>query len=136
MNGGDTRTPRAKVDIAKREQQIVALKLRGIPTPDIARVVGVSRQGVNKAFKKALRRQTDDALDAWHRTELGKLFIGWPLCGWEADLLRSLPGTHGYFRKPRGIATERFLNSAMPKSAEVRAVDTRRLPEGKSGPLL
>src|ERR1700730_15917553 len=71
--GGDKRTLRAKVDIAKREQQIVALKLRGIPTPDIARVVGVSRQGVNKAFKKALRRQTDDALDAWHRTELGKL---------------------------------------------------------------
>jgi len=73
MNGGDTRTPRAQADIAKREQQIVALKLRGIPTPDIARVVGVSRQGVNKAFKKALRRQTEDALDAWHRTELGKL---------------------------------------------------------------
>src|ERR1700724_3137475 len=72
-DGGDRRTPRAKVDIARREQQIVALKLRGIPTPDIARVVGVSGRGVNKAFKKALRRQTEDALDAWHRTELGKL---------------------------------------------------------------
>src|ERR1700720_506918 len=71
--GGDKHTPRAKVDIAKREQQIVALKLRGIPTPDIARVVGVSGRGVNKAFSKALRRQTEDTLDAWHRTELGKL---------------------------------------------------------------
>jgi len=71
--GGDTRTPRAKVDIAKREQQIVALKLRGISTPDIARVVGVSERAVQSGFKKALRRQTEDALDAWHRTELGKL---------------------------------------------------------------
>src|ERR1700731_1412223 len=71
--GGDKHTLRAKVDIAKREQQIVALKLRGIPTPDIARVVGVSQRAVQAGFKKALRRQTEDALDAWHRTELGKL---------------------------------------------------------------
>ena len=51
----------------------MALKLRGIPTPDIARVVGVSPRAVQAGFKKALRRQTEDALDAWHRTELGKL---------------------------------------------------------------
>jgi hypothetical protein len=71
--GGDKRTPRAKVDIAKREQQIVALKLRGIAPPEIARVIGISRQAVHRAFDKALRRQTEAALDAWHRTELGGL---------------------------------------------------------------
>ena len=71
--GGDKRTPRAKVDIAKREQQIVALKLRGIAAPEIARVIGVSDRAVRAAFNKALRRQTEDALDAWHRTELGGL---------------------------------------------------------------
>jgi hypothetical protein len=71
--GGDKRTPHAKVDIAKREQQIVALKLRGIAPPEIARVIGISRQAVHRAFDKALRRQTEDALDAWHRTELGGL---------------------------------------------------------------
>ena len=71
--GGDKRTPHAKVDIAKREQQIVALKLRGIAAPEIARVIGVSRRAVNAAFNKALRRQTEEALDAWHRTELGGL---------------------------------------------------------------
>jgi len=71
--GGDKRTPRAKVDIAKREQQIVALKLRGIATPEIARVIGVTARAVQAGFKKALRRQTEDALDAWHRTELGGL---------------------------------------------------------------
>jgi hypothetical protein len=73
--GGDKRTPQAKVDIAKREQQIVALKLRGIAPPEIARVIGISRQAVHRAFDKALRRQTEDALDAWHRTELGGLAI-------------------------------------------------------------
>ena len=71
--GGDKRTPRAKVDIAKREQQIVALKLRGIAAPEIARVIGISDRAVRAAFNKALRRQTEDALDAWHRTELGGL---------------------------------------------------------------
>ena len=71
--GGDKRTPRAKVDIAKREQQIVALKLRGIAPPEIARVIGISLRAVHAAFNKALRRQTEDALDAWHRIELGGL---------------------------------------------------------------
>jgi hypothetical protein len=71
--GGDHHSKQAKVDIAKREQQVVALKLRGIPAPEIARVIGISRQAVNRAFDKALRRQTEDALDAWHRTELGGL---------------------------------------------------------------
>jgi hypothetical protein len=42
--GGDKRIPRAKVDIAKREQQIVALKLRGITAPESARVIGISRR--------------------------------------------------------------------------------------------
>ena len=73
IEGGDKHTPRAKVDIAKREQQIVALKLRGIAAPEIARVIGISRRAVHAAFNKALRRQTEDALDAWHRTELGGL---------------------------------------------------------------
>src|SRR6202030_2311499 len=71
--GGDKNSPRARADIAKREQQIVALRLRGISTPDIARVVRVSERAIQAGFKKALRRQTEDALDAWHRTELGKL---------------------------------------------------------------
>src|ERR1700730_18912074 len=73
IEGGDKRTPRAKVDIAKREQQIVALKLRGIAAPEIARVIGISDRAVRAAFNKALRRQTEDALDDWHRTELGGL---------------------------------------------------------------
>jgi hypothetical protein len=73
LHFGVDNTPRAKADIAKREQQIVALKLRDIPAPEIARVIGISVRAVHAAFSKALRRQTENALDAWHRTELGGL---------------------------------------------------------------
>jgi DNA-binding CsgD family transcriptional regulator len=41
--GGDKHTPQAKVDIARREQQIVALRLRGISFHEIGRVIGISR---------------------------------------------------------------------------------------------
>jgi hypothetical protein len=71
--GGDKRTPTAKVDVARREQQIVALRLRGIPVFEVAEVLGISRRAVLAAFSKALHRNTEDALDAWHRIELGKL---------------------------------------------------------------
>src|SRR3984893_8581653 len=39
--GGDTHTPQARIDIARREEQIVALRLRHIPFAAIARTVGV-----------------------------------------------------------------------------------------------
>jgi hypothetical protein len=71
--GGDKHTPRARVEIAKREQQIVALKLRGIPSVEIARVIGISDRAVRAAFNKAIRRETGAALNDWHRSELGKL---------------------------------------------------------------
>jgi hypothetical protein len=44
--GGDTRTPQAKADIAKRENQIVELRLRNISYAAIGRVVGVSKTAV------------------------------------------------------------------------------------------
>jgi ATP dependent DNA ligase-like protein len=50
--GGDTRTPKAKVDIAKREQQIVELRLRKISFGAIGRAVGVSKVSAIKAFYK------------------------------------------------------------------------------------
>jgi hypothetical protein len=66
---------RAKVNYRRRAAgpNIVALKLRGIPTTDVARVIGVSRQGVNKAFKKALHRETSRDIQTHHRVELAKL---------------------------------------------------------------
>jgi len=71
--GGDTRTPKAKVDIAKRENQIVELRLRNISFAAIGRAVGVSKTAAIKAFYKALRRNTDQDIQTHHRSELAKL---------------------------------------------------------------
>jgi hypothetical protein len=60
-------------NIARREQQIVALALRGIPFYEIGRQLGITRQGAHRAFNKALRRGTDSDLQTHHRVELAKL---------------------------------------------------------------
>src|SRR6202035_2003936 len=71
--GGDTRTPQAKADIAKRENQIVELRLRNISYAAIARVVGVSKTAVINTFKRALYRNTNQDIQTHHRSELAKL---------------------------------------------------------------
>jgi hypothetical protein len=71
--GGDTRTPGAKQEIAKREQQIVALRLRHHSFTAISRVVGISRQSAQKAYLRALRRNTDQDIQTVHRSELAEL---------------------------------------------------------------
>ena len=123
--GGDKRTPRAKVDIAQREQQIVALKLRGIPTPDIARVIRVSRQAVNKAFKKALHRETSKDIQTHHRSELAKLDME------EANLWRSMDANKADWRvqmsgtaQLRGIHIRRahLLGLDAPTKLDVRGI--------------
>jgi hypothetical protein len=42
--GGDTRTPQAKQEIARREEQIVALRLRHHSFAAIGRAVGITKQ--------------------------------------------------------------------------------------------
>jgi hypothetical protein len=71
--GGDTRTPQAKIDIARRENQIVELRLRNISFAAIGRAVGVSKTAALKAFHKALHRNTDRDISTHHRSELAKL---------------------------------------------------------------
>jgi hypothetical protein len=71
--GGDTRTPQARVDIARREEQIVALRLRHHSFAAIGRAVGVSKVAAIKAFYKALRRNTDQDISTHHRSELAEL---------------------------------------------------------------
>src|ERR1700732_5150862 len=71
--GGDTHSPQAKVDIAKRENQIVELRLRNISFAAIGRAVGVSKVAAIKAFYKALRRNTDQDISTHHRSELAEL---------------------------------------------------------------
>jgi hypothetical protein len=71
--GGDKRTPQAQEDIAKREQQIVALRLRHHSFTAIGRAVGVTKQSARTAFNKALRRNTDQDIQTVHRSELAEL---------------------------------------------------------------
>jgi hypothetical protein len=71
--GGDTRTPQAKLDSARREEQIVLLRLRKVPYSAIARAVGVSKTAVVRAFERALHRNTDTTIGILHRTEAAEL---------------------------------------------------------------
>src|ERR1700737_377248 len=71
--GGDTRTPQAKFEIARRENQIVELRLRNISFAAIGRAVGISKKGGGKAFHKTLHRNTDQDISTHHRSELAKL---------------------------------------------------------------
>src|ERR1700722_3419787 len=73
--GGDTHTPQARLDIARREEQTVALRLRRIPFSAIARPVGINKSNVVRAFNKALRRSTEQNLSAHHRIELAELEV-------------------------------------------------------------
>jgi hypothetical protein len=71
--GGDTKTAQARQEIARREEQIVALRLRHHSFAAIGRVVSVSKQTAQKAYYKALRRNTDQDIQSHHRSELAEL---------------------------------------------------------------
>jgi hypothetical protein len=71
--GGDKHSAQAKLDRARREQQIVALALRGIPFHEIGRQLGIGRISAFKAFRKALHQNTDRDIQTHHRIEIAKL---------------------------------------------------------------
>jgi hypothetical protein len=73
--GGDQRTPSAKQEIARRERQVVELRLRHHSFTAIARVVGITRQNAQKTFARALHRNTDQDIQTHHRSELAELEI-------------------------------------------------------------
>jgi hypothetical protein len=70
-----TRAPRrAKQEIAQREEQIVALRLRHSPfCGDRAHPSGSTRVTPSGAFNKALRRNTDQDIQTHHWSELAEL---------------------------------------------------------------
>jgi hypothetical protein len=71
--GGDHHSKQAKVDIAGRGEQIVALRLRHHSFAAIGRTVGISKQAAQRAFQKALHRNTDKTIQTHHRSELAEL---------------------------------------------------------------
>ena len=72
-HGGDRFTPQAKADAARREEQIVALRLRGHTFSAIAEAVGVTKAAAQKSFMGALGRHANQDLETYHRTELAAL---------------------------------------------------------------
>jgi hypothetical protein len=71
--GGDKHSAQAKQEIARREEQIVALRLRHHSFAAIGRVVGVSKQAAQRTYFKVLRRNTDQDISSHHRSELAEL---------------------------------------------------------------
>ena len=78
--GGDHRSKQAKVDIARREEQIVALRLRGISFAVIGRTVGISKQAApfrrrfteipTKPFRSTIAANSPSS--RWNRADCGR----------------------------------------------------------------
>jgi len=123
--GGDKSSAQAKLDSARREQQIVALALRGIPFHEIGRQLGIGRISAFKAFRKALHRNTDRDIQTDHRTELAKLDME------EANVWRAMDSNRDNWQvqlagtaQLRGIHIQRahLLGLDAPAKFDVRAV--------------
>ena len=71
--GGDHRTAQAKLDAARREEQIVALRLRRHTFAEIGRTLGISRVAAYKGFMRALHRNADKDIKSFHAMELEDL---------------------------------------------------------------
>jgi hypothetical protein len=80
----------AKQAIAQREQQVVALRLRHHSFTAIGRVVGISRQNAQKAFARALRRNTAIDIHTIHRSELAELELE-AAAAWELADIKDNP---------------------------------------------
>ena len=107
-SGGDARTPQARLESARREQQIVALRLRGVSFFEIGRVLGITRQSAHHAFNKALRRNTDQDIQTHHRGELAKLDME------EANVWRAMD------------ANKENWQAQMSGTAQLRGIHVRR----------
>jgi hypothetical protein len=73
QHGGDRVSPQAKADIARRTEQIVALRLRGHSFRAISNAVGITESAAQKSFMAELIRNTDETLEMYHRTEIQSL---------------------------------------------------------------
>jgi len=73
---------------------IVALRLRHHSFAAIGRTVGISKQAAQRAFQKALHRNTDKTIQTHHRSELAELESfagGGDVPSESGHLLRSIP---------------------------------------------
>jgi len=132
-HGGDRSTPQVKVDAARREEQVVALRLRGHPFSAIATEVGVTQAAVQKIFTRALARKTNKDLETYHRTEVAALGLQ------EAEIWRILdaPENQNNVRCVLSCTDQlirihvrraRLLGLDAPRTLDVQAIYTERRP--------
>lgn len=138
--GGDTRTPQAKQEIARREQQIVALRLRHHSFAAIGRVVGISKQNAQKTFHRALRRNTDQDIQTHHRSELAELDVeagaAWELVDTKDNPKARAAGLAAlnriHIRRARLLGldapTKLDSQSCVPRAAAPRTLERRSPP--------
>jgi phage terminase large subunit-like protein len=70
--GGDTRSRGARSAAARREEQVVALRLRGATYAAISDQLGISKQAAQKIFARALRSNVPEDLESYHRKEVAE----------------------------------------------------------------
>jgi hypothetical protein len=123
--GGDHRSKQAKVDIARREEQIVALRLRGISFAVIGRTVGISKQAAQRAFQQALHRNTDKTIQIHHRSELAELEMEqsrlWQTLDQEKDNWKAVVACMAAINRIH-IRRARLLGLDAPQKLDIRSL--------------
>jgi phage terminase large subunit-like protein len=71
--GGDTRSQQARSEAARRQEQVVALRLRGVKFAAIGRTLDISKQSAQKIFARALRSNVTEDLESYHRRQVAEL---------------------------------------------------------------
>jgi phage terminase large subunit-like protein len=71
--GGDTRSQQARSDAARRQEQVVGLRLRGVKLAAIGRMLSISKQSAQKIFARALRSNVTEDLESYHRRQVAEL---------------------------------------------------------------
>jgi hypothetical protein len=123
--GGDHRSKQAKVDIARREEQIVALRLRRISFAVIGRTVRFSKQAAQRAFQKALHRNTDKTIQTHHRSELAELEMEqsrlWQTLDQEKDNWKAVVACMAAINRIH-IRRARLLGLNAPQKLDIRSL--------------
>ena len=71
--GGDTRSQQARSEAARRQDQVVALRLRRVKFDVIGRMLDISKQSAQKIFTRALRSNVTEDLESYHRRQIAEL---------------------------------------------------------------
>jgi predicted phage terminase large subunit-like protein len=117
--GGDTRSRQAISAAAQREEQVVALRLRGAKYAPIARQVGISKQAAQKIFERALRSNVPEDLESYHRRELAEVEF-------ERERIFQIAEAAGKRDPKLELACMRLLHSLHIRTARLLGLDAAK----------